>query len=94
LPTIDIDGRGNTVKEAVQDMWARIVPLEAKGYQATSSVEVVDTKTKEVVETFLITDPEWVSLRPEDKAPDKKQAEHRPPTAHEYRFKARIRLDH
>jgi hypothetical protein len=95
LPTIDIDGRGKTAKEAVQDMWARIIPLEEKGYHAVSSVEVVDSKTNKVIENFQITDPEWIALRPDVskmEAQKNKPQEHKPPTAHEYPFKARVRM--
>jgi hypothetical protein len=96
LPTIDIDGRGKTVEEAVQDMWARMIPLEEKGYHAVSSVEVIDVKSKKIVETFQVTDTEWVGLKQSAaKAVTKKSAEqeHRPPTPHEYPFKARVRLE-
>jgi hypothetical protein len=90
---IDIDGRGNTVKEAVQDMWERMIPLEDEGYHSISSVEVVDTKTKQVVENFQITDPEWAYLKPSGEKKKFKTGEHRPPTAHEFKFKARIKLE-
>lgn len=96
MPTIDIDGRGKTAKEAVLDMWARIIPLESRGYHAVTSVEVVDTRANKVVETFQITDPEWSQLKPKASSvsPTKvKPEEHRPPTAHEFPFKARVRLE-
>lgn len=96
MPTIDIDGRGKTVEEAVQDMWARIIPLEEKGYHAVSSVEVIDVKSKTVLKTFQLTDREWAGLKQSaSKAATKKSAEqeHRPPTPHEYPFKARVRLE-
>ena len=95
MPTIDIDGRGKTAKEAVQDMWTRILPLEEKGYHAVSSVEVVDVKTNKIVETFQITDSEWTLLKPDASklgAQNNKVQEHKPPTAHEYPFKARVRM--
>ena len=58
LPTIDIDGRGSTIQEAIADMWKRVESLEKKGYHPITSVEIVDTKKKEVVETYMLTDPE------------------------------------
>jgi len=96
LPSIDIDGRGKTPKEAVRDMWERILPLEGEGYHAVTSVEIVDTKSKKVVESFEVTDPEWASLRQEaskDKSNKNPRQEHKPPTAGEYPFKARVRME-
>lgn len=96
MPTIDIDGRGKTPKEAVQDMWARMIPLEEDGYHAITSVEIVDVKGKKIMETFEVTDPEWRVLRP---TPQKKTAkdvlmeEHKPPARHDFRFVARVRLE-
>jgi len=97
LPTRDIDGRGNTPKEAVEDMWKRLIPLEQDGYHAVSSVEIVDTKTNKVVESFQVTDPRWTYLRTPDAQSGKKkerptEEHHRPPTAHEFAFKARVKL--
>ncbi|MDG6925140.1 MAG: hypothetical protein JRN09_01160 [Nitrososphaerota archaeon] len=90
---IDIDGRGNSVMEAVQDMWERMLPLEGKGYHAITPVEVVETKTKKVVENFQITDPEWAYLKPGEGKKKAAAGEHRPPTAHEFKFKARVKLE-
>jgi hypothetical protein len=94
LPTIDIDGRGKTAKEAIQDMWQRIAPLEDEGYNVVSPVEVVDARTNTVVESFQVTDPQWASLRSEAPPAEAKnpRQEHRPPTAHEFPFKARVKL--
>src|ERR1700691_1989665 len=39
LPTIDIDGRGSTIQEAIADMWNRVHPLLDKGYHPTTNVE-------------------------------------------------------
>ena len=56
---ITIDGRGLTPTEAVRDLWMRMQPLTQKGYNPISEVEIIDTKTKKVVEHFLVTDPEF-----------------------------------
>jgi hypothetical protein len=103
LPTRDVDGRGDTPKEAVREMWKRIIPLLQEGYHAISSAEIVDTKTNEVVETFQLTDPEWAYVEqstessgtPRNEAGSKKRPKeesHRPPRTHEYAFKARVEL--
>lgn len=107
MPTRDIDGRGNTTKEAVEDMWNRMVPLQEEGYHPVSSVEIVDTKTNKVIESFMLTDPEWAYLRERDtrssgstSGSSKKGGggggsaaeRHRPPSAHEFPFKARVKL--
>ncbi len=97
MPTIDIDGRGQTPEEAVQDMWARMLPLEDKGYHAVSSVEIVDMKSKTVVETFELTDPDWSDLKPaaaRGTTPRSAKKEHAPPKPHEFKFKARIKLEY
>lgn len=96
MPTIDIDGRGQTKEEAVQNMWERMIPLEEEGYHAVSSVEIVDAKTKKIIETFEITDPDWSYLKPaatRSKQPKSAKKEHAPPKPHEFRFKARIKLE-
>ena len=84
------------MEEAVQDMWGRMLPLEDEGYHAISSVEIVDAKTKKVVETFELTDPEWSYLKPaatRSKQPKSMKKEHAPPKPHEFRFRARIKLE-
>ena len=99
MPARDIAGRGNTQKEAVEDMWRRMVPLEKEGYHPISSVEVVDTKTNKVIESFQLTDPEWAYLRGPGRSESGKATahadetgSHRPPTSHEFRYKARVKL--
>ena len=98
MPARDIAGRGNTPKEAVEDMWQRLVTLENEGYHAISSVEVVDTKTNKVIESFQLTDPEWSYLRKQGSDVGKRgikgaaTARHSPPTPHEFAFKARVKL--
>jgi hypothetical protein len=94
LTIIDIDGRGKDSKEALQDMWDRMAPLEAEGYQVISTIDVVDTKTNQVVESFQVTDPTWTALKAQVKSAAAKNPshEHRPPTPHEFPFKARVKL--
>ena len=96
MPTLDIDGRGKTVQEAVQDLWNRVKPLQDKGYHPVTSVEIVDTKTKKVLESFQMTDREFQahvgSDAPKQQKKEKRE-EHKPPTAHEYPFIARCRLE-
>lgn len=75
-------------------MWERIIPLEGRGYHPVSSVEIVDTKTNEIVDTFQLTDPEWAYVKPKTSAARRyAPEEHRPPTQHEFRFKARVKLE-
>lgn len=77
-------------------MWARLLPLEKEGYHAVSSVEIVDVKSKKVVQTFELTDPDWSDLKPaaaRDTTPRSAKKEHVPPKPHEFKFKARIQLE-
>lgn len=91
---MDIDGRGNTPKEAVQNMWERIKPLEGKGYHPVSSVELVDVKTNKIVDSFQLNDPAWAYVKTRDEASKgSTKQEHRPPTQHEFKFKARVKLE-
>jgi hypothetical protein len=58
-------------------------------------VEVVDTKTNQVVETFQLTDTRWDHLKPNaSKTASQKNAqeEHKPPRQHEFPFKIRVRM--
>jgi len=94
---ITIDGRGLTPTEAVRDLWMRMQPLTQKGYNPISEVEIIDTKTKEVVEHFLVTDPEFELHTRQDarKAAGEmtEPNEHKPPTPHEYPYVARLSLE-
>lgn len=97
MATITIDGRGTTVTEAIRDMWKRIRPLEEKGYHPVSDVEIVDTSSKKIVRSFQLTDPEFQLHLKSDAHEESPQSggrkEHRPPTAHEYPYMARVRLE-
>ena len=95
MPTLDIDGRGKTVEEAVQDLWERVKPLQEKGYHPVTSVEIVDAKTKKVLERYLVTDPEFIdhikAAKPKESKKDKR--EHKPPRPHEFAVIARLRVE-
>jgi hypothetical protein len=99
LPTIDIDGRGSTIQEAIADMWNRVHPLLDKGYHPTTNVEIVNASTREVVESFSMNDAEPRSRQSPDQAnPDKtrknKNEEHKPMLHGQYAFIARIRMEY
>ncbi len=64
---ITIDGRGMTIQEAITEMWARIQPLTDRGYNPVSGVEIVDNKSKEIIQTFQINDPDFRNHIVEDK---------------------------
>ena len=96
MPSITIDGRGNTVRDAIRDMWKRMEGLQEKGFRPLTDVEVVDTSTKKIIETYQITDPEFqLHLKSDVKETSKPihREEHHPPTPHEYTFIARIKLE-
>ncbi len=88
----DIDGRGNSV-EAVEGMWERMVPPRGQGIPRHHSGQVVETKTKKVAENFQITDPERAYLKPGEGEKKAATGEHRPPTAHEFKLKDRVKLE-
>lgn len=71
-------------------------PLEERGYHPVTSVEVVDTKTKKVVESYQVTDREFVAhVQAEEpkQASKLKKEEHKPPRPHEFAFIAKLRLE-
>jgi hypothetical protein len=97
--TITIDGRGVTIKEAIEKMWSRMQPLEQTGFHPISEVEIVDTTKKEIIQTFQLNDPEFqahlTSDRRKSEAPDDrlKQHPHVPERKEQYPYIARIRLE-
>jgi len=97
LPNITIDGRGLTPKEALQDMWNRMEPLTKKGYNPTSNVEILDARTRKIIEHFPVTDPDFLErIRGEPPLSGASKAardDHKPPMPHEYPFVARINLE-
>jgi hypothetical protein len=94
--TVTIDGRGNTVQEAVKEMWDRMQPLERKGFHPISEVEIVDTSNKEIIETYQLTDPEFtVHLKSDEQEvnANQKAKSHVPESKEHYLYIARIRLE-
>jgi len=57
MPSVTVEGRGITIRQAIQDMWSRVRPLEDRGYRVVSLVEILDAQTRVVIETFEVTDP-------------------------------------
>jgi hypothetical protein len=93
---ITIDGRGMSIHEAIQEMWERIQPLEQRGFNPVSGVEIVDTKTKEIIQSFQLTDPEFqVHLKSDEKLVSPishKDDSHVPERKEHFRYLARIKL--
>ncbi|MDA4113552.1 MAG: hypothetical protein OK474_05875 [Thaumarchaeota archaeon] len=100
MPTIDIDGRGSTIQEALADMWNRVNPLQDKGYHPTTNVEIVDATTKKVIESFPMSDQELKSrLNPtKSTKPDKRvqntNEQHKTRQHGQFAFIARIRMEY
>ena len=93
---VTIDGRGMSIHDAVSEMWERIQPLTQRGFNPVSVVEIVDTKTNEIIEHFQLTDPEFQAhLKGDLKAPAgtvKKVDMHIPERKEHMRYVARIQL--
>jgi len=73
-------------------------PLEARGFHPISEVEIVDAATKQIIQTFQLTDPESDTLVQNLKTDrDKKKREedklHRPEKKEHFRYISRIRLE-
>jgi hypothetical protein len=102
LPQIvTIDGRGITIQEAIRDMRARMGPLEERGFHPVSEVEIVDTSTKKIIQTFPVVEsgiPDHLEPDPHKKGPEPDdqrlhQHPHVPETKEHYPYIARIRLE-
>jgi hypothetical protein len=98
--SVTIDGRGITVQEAIKEMWARMQPLEQRGFHPISGVEIVDTSKKETIQTFQLTDPEFLVHLKSDQPQKSQQAgdrlnqrPHVPERKEHYPYIARIRLE-
>lgn len=95
--TITIDGRGNTIREAITEMWRRMQPLELRGFHPISEVEIVDASKKEIIEHYQLTDPEFQDhLKPIENKNDPKpviRPPHAPEGKEHYAYIARIRLE-
>ena len=95
--SVSIDGRGNSIQEAIREMWSRMQPLEQRGFHPISSVEIVEETSKNIVQTFQVTDPEFKAHLKSDAqsatgAPLKERS-HTPERKEHYAYLARIRLE-
>ena len=98
---VTIDGRGITIQEAIRDMRARMGPLEERGFHTVSEVEIVDTSTKKIIQTFPIIEsgvPDHLESDPHKKTQqlaDERlhQHPHVPERKELYQYIARIRLE-
>jgi hypothetical protein len=75
-------------------------PLEQRGFHPISEVEIVDIKKKVIIETFQLTDPEFLAHLKSDQKPKskvaanrQKQHPHVPERKEHYAYVARIRLE-
>jgi len=96
---ITIDGRGDTIREAVQEMWARMQPLEQRGFHPISPVEILDRKRgDQIIETYQLSDPEFQAHLESDEiskpsGPEPIRPPHEPERKEHYLYAARIRLE-
>ena len=88
------------MRDAIRAMWGRMQPLEQKGFHPISEVEIVDTAKKAVIQTFVLTDPEFLAHVKSDQeksdpnAPSRLTAHpHSPERKEAYSYIARIRLE-
>lgn len=97
--TIRIDGRGVTVRDALQEMRDRMQPLEARGFHPISNVEIVDAKSNKIIESFELTDPEFEEHLKSDEQGGSKPGRrldaspHAPERKEHYAYLARITLE-
>ena len=88
------------MRDAIREMWSRMRPLEQKGFHPISEVEIVDKAKKAVIQTFALTDPEFLAhvrsdqVKSDAQAPDRLTAHpHSPERKEAYSYIARIRLE-
>ncbi|MDA4118537.1 MAG: hypothetical protein OK455_09365 [Thaumarchaeota archaeon] len=98
--TINIDGRGMTIRDAVKEMWDRMQPLEARGFHPISGVEIVDATNNKVIQSFELTGPEFQAHLKSDKLETSQPAgsrlderPHAPEKKEHYAYLARISLE-
>jgi hypothetical protein len=98
--TINIDGRGITVRDAIREMRDRMRPLEQRGFHPISEVEIVDTAKNAVIQTFTLTDPEFLAhVKSDQEKRDAKASNrlavhpHAPERKEAYAYIARIQLE-
>ncbi len=75
-------------------------PLEQRGFQPITEVEIVDTSKKEIIQTFQLTDPEFqIHLKFDQEEKSEQVADrlnqnpHAPESIEHYPYIARIRLE-
>ncbi len=87
-----------SVHDAIREMWERMRPLEQRGYNPVSEVEIVDATSKKIIQTYQLTDPEFqLHLQSEEKGQNESQKPtgwdpHVPEKKEHYRYLARIQL--
>jgi len=94
---ITIDGRGMSIHDAINEMWARMQPLTQRGFNPVSGVEIVDNETKQIIESFQIDDPEFLLHLNSDETQKKQSTKltgnpHAPERKEHFRYVARIEL--
>jgi len=91
-----------TLQDAIREMWARMQPLEARGFHPISEVEIVDASKKKVIQVFQLTDPEFKEHLESDERDSRmahrepgrvKSPPHAPEKKGHYTYVARIRLE-
>ena len=58
-------------------MRSRMQPLEQRRFHSISEVEIVDTKKKQIIENFQMTDPEFQAHLKSEQKPRSKEADDR-----------------
>jgi hypothetical protein len=93
---VTIDGRGMSIHDAVTEMWERMRPLEQRGFNPVSKVEIVDTLTEEIIKSFQLTDPEFqVHMQSDETTPSNiahREDTHIPEKKEHFRYLTRIQL--
>jgi hypothetical protein len=93
--TITIDGRGNTIPQAIKEMRERMAPLEQEGFNPISEVEIVDAQSKEILESYALEDPEFqlhLKSDEQEKPEQKIEPPHAPERKGHFKYIARIKL--
>lgn len=86
-----------TIEDAITEMWARIQPLTNRGYNPVSGVQIVDNKSKEIIESYELDDPDFRKKITEDKNAHRASVDdidkaHEPESKEHFRYIARIEL--
>jgi hypothetical protein len=86
-----------SIHDAVTEMWSRMQPLTQRGFNPVSGVQIVDNTSKDIIQTFQLSDPEFQAHLKSDESAQKSQAHlsgnpHAPERREHYRYVARIEL--